>query len=67
MFPFRLKEHKHCSYGRPDTPVLSPLTSSVTWCSCGDQMFGLCGAQMLRNPLGTRSCVKSTLGEVMEG
>lgn len=26
-----LKEHKHCSYGRPDALVLSPLTSSVTW------------------------------------
>lgn len=55
-----LKEHKHCSYGRPDTLVLSPLTSSVTWtrwCSCGEQMFGLCRAQMLRNPIGTRSCV----------
>lgn len=60
-----LKEHKHCSYGRPDGLVLSPLTSSVTWtrwCSCGEQMFGLCGAQMLHNPISTGSGLKSTLG-----
>lgn len=57
---FPLKEHKHCLYGRPDALVLSPLISSLTWtrwCSCGEQMFRLCGAQMLRNPIRTRSCV----------
>lgn len=55
-----LKEHKHWSYGRLDALVLSPLTSSVTWtrcCSCGEQMFGLCRAQMLHNPIRTRLCV----------